>query len=85
MSSSGSGSGGDRSSDEEAEPTIASETVVSKYMHAAEIVNAVLADLVKRCTAGTLVIELCEHGDKTITERTANVCCFRFGVNSENV
>jgi len=51
------------------EVTIASSDVIEKYKTAATIANAVLAAIVKECTPGKKIIDLCVLGDKLITEK----------------
>lgn len=60
-------------SDDESEPTTAQDLVVTKYGMAAEIVNAVLKELIAKCKAGQSVLQLCEYGDQQLLDRTGKV------------
>lgn len=56
------------------ENTVAKDIVVTKYKMAAEIVNDTLRKIIARCEAGdAMVQELCEFGDKLLSEETAKV------------
>ncbi|XP_054712156.1 proliferation-associated protein 2G4-like [Uloborus diversus] len=59
--------------DETEEPTIAQDLVVTKYKMAAEMVNRVLNQLIKKCVPGASVISICENGDELLTEETGKV------------
>ncbi|KAL0487233.1 metallopeptidase family M24 protein [Acrasis kona] len=50
------------------------ESVLQKYRLAAEVVNAAIAYLQKECVPGKRVVEICELGDKFITENAKK--CF---------
>ncbi|XP_011884104.1 PREDICTED: proliferation-associated protein 2G4-like [Vollenhovia emeryi] len=58
---------------EETEKTIAEDLVVTKYKMAGEIVNRALKQVLDKCVVGTSVREICEFGDKTLTEETSKV------------
>ncbi|RHZ81457.1 hypothetical protein Glove_120g149 [Diversispora epigaea] len=47
--------------------------ISSKYRSAADIVNAVLPEIIKKLTPGSSVAELCQHGDKLIFSHTSKV------------
>jgi len=55
------------------EQTIATDLVVTKYKMAADMVNAILKQVVAKCAAGVNVLEVCELGDKLLTEETGKV------------
>merc|ERR1712012_394570 len=55
------------------EQTIAQDLVVTKYKMAAEIVNGILKTLVTKSVAGVKILELCEEGDKLLSEETIKV------------
>jgi len=55
------------------EQTIAQDLVVTKYKMAAEIVNGILKTLVTKSVAGAKILELCEEGDKLLSEETVKV------------
>lgn len=55
------------------EQTIATDLVVTKYKMAADMVNAILKQVVAKCVAGAKAIELCELGDKLLAEETFKV------------
>lgn len=55
----------------EEEQTCRIEAVVTKYKAAGEIVNRTLDTLIKKCVAGASVIDLCELGDKLLTDQTS--------------
>jgi len=58
---------------EEKEKTIAEDVVITKYKAAGDIVNKVLKNLVDKIAAGVNVIDICEEGDKQITEETSKI------------
>ncbi|KMQ93402.1 proliferation-associated protein [Lasius niger] len=58
---------------EETEKTIAEDLVVTKYKMAGEIVNRILKQVLDKCIAGASVREICEFGDKLLTEETSKV------------
>lgn len=58
---------------EQDEPTIAKDLVVTKYKMAAEIVNDVLKKLMEKCTDGTNALDVCVLGDKLLLEDTGKV------------
>ncbi|RWS16825.1 proliferation-associated protein 2G4-like protein [Dinothrombium tinctorium] len=58
---------------DDAEKTIATDIVVTKYKMGGEMVNRVLKELIKKCVAGESVIAICEHGDKLLNEETSKV------------
>ena len=62
----------DHSSDEE-EQTISTDSVVTKYKMASEMVNKILKEVIVKCVDGGSVLEICEFGDKRIEEETAKV------------
>jgi len=64
-------SGSDTENEEE--PTIAQDVVVTKYKVAGEIVNTVLKKLIEKCVAGAKLHELCEFGDNTINEECGKI------------
>ncbi|XP_019871396.1 proliferation-associated protein 2G4 [Aethina tumida] len=55
------------------EKTIAEDIVVTKYKMAGEIVNRVLKQVIDKCVAGASVREICEFGDKLLTDETSKV------------
>jgi len=55
------------------EQTIAQDLVVTKYKMAAEIVNGILKTLVSKSVAGAKILDLCEEGDKLLSEETIKV------------
>jgi len=55
------------------EQTIAQDLVVTKYKMAAEIVNTILKTLVSKSVAGAKILDLCEEGDKLLSEETIKV------------
>jgi len=55
------------------EKTIAEDLVVTKYKMAGEIVNRVLKQIVEKCIVDASVREICEFGDKLLTEETSKV------------
>jgi len=57
----------------EKEKTIAEDVVITKYKAAGDIVNKVLKNLVDKIAAGVNVIDICEEGDKQITEETSKI------------
>ncbi|CAH1773839.1 unnamed protein product [Owenia fusiformis] len=62
----------DHDSDDEVQ-TIAEDIVVTKYKMAAKLVNEILEQVSAKCVEGAKVLELCEFGDKLLTDGTANV------------
>lgn len=66
------GRGSDSDSEDE-EPTIAEESVVTKYKSAGEIANRILRNIIEASTAGSTVCSLCQLGDKLILEETSKV------------
>ena len=62
----------DHSSDEE-EQTISTDSVVTKYKMASEMVNKILTEVIAKCVDGGSVLEICQFGDKRIEEETAKV------------
>jgi curved DNA binding protein len=60
-------------SGDEGEQTIAKDIVVTKYNMAADIVNAVLKELISKCNADQSALELCDYGDQQLNERTSKV------------
>lgn len=66
------GRGSDSDSEDE-EPTIAEESVVTKYKSAGEIANGILRKIIEASTAGSTVCSLCQLGDKLILEETSKV------------
>ena len=61
------------SSHEEENETLSNDTVVNKYMVAAEITNAVLKEVIAAVKEGVEVGSLCDLGDKAIVERTSKI------------
>ncbi|VDM01421.1 unnamed protein product [Schistocephalus solidus] len=59
--------------DSDEEPTASDETVLNKYKVAAECAHTVLQELLKLCTDGANIIELCSLGDKRIVEETSKL------------
>ncbi|BHF61436.1 Proliferation-associated protein 2G4 [Sparganum proliferum] len=59
--------------DSDEEPTASDETVLNKYKVAAECAHIVLQELLKQCTDGANIIELCSLGDKRIVEETSKL------------
>ncbi|OQR66863.1 proliferation-associated protein 2G4-like [Tropilaelaps mercedesae] len=57
----------------EEEQTCRIEAVVAKYKTAGEIVNRTLVKLIEKCVAGASVIDICEFGDKTLTDETSMI------------
>merc|ERR1712178_658459 len=55
------------------EQTIAQDLVFTKYKMAAEIVNGILKTLVSKSVAGAKILDLCEEGDKLLSEETIKV------------
>lgn len=55
------------------EPTISQDIVVTKYNMAADIVNAVMKDLLGKSVPGQSVGEMIDLGDKELSERTSKV------------
>ncbi|KRZ56393.1 Proliferation-associated protein 2G4, partial [Trichinella nativa] len=55
------------------EDSIARDSVVTKYSAAGNIADEVLKELIGKCVENQSVRELCEFGDKSITERAAKV------------
>lgn len=66
------GRGSDSDSEDE-EPTIAEESVVTKYKSAGEIANRILRKIIEDSAAGSTVCSLCQLGDKLILEETSKV------------
>lgn len=66
------GRGSDSDSEDE-EPTIAEESVVTKYKSAGEIANRILRKIIEASTTGSTVCSLCQLGDKLILEETSKV------------
>jgi len=62
----------DNSSDEE-EQTISTDSVVTKYKMASEMVNKILLEVIAMCAAGESVLGICEFGDMRIEEETKKV------------
>ncbi|GBG58993.1 hypothetical protein CBR_g24341 [Chara braunii] len=59
--------------EEKKELDLSNPDVVTKYKLAAEIVNKALASVVSECKPGVRVVDLCEKGDKFITDQCATV------------
>lgn len=57
----------------ESKYTPANDLVVTKYNMAAAVVNAVMQEIFKKCLPGQSVLELCEFGDKQLTEKTGQL------------
>nr|CAX74794.1 Proliferation-associated protein 2G4 [Schistosoma japonicum] len=57
----------------DAEQDVLDDTVVNKYKMAAEVTNAVLIELIGLCTDGANIVELCELGDKRISEKVSQL------------
>jgi methionine aminopeptidase len=62
----------DNSSDEE-EQTISTDSVVTKYKMASEMVNKILLEVIAMCAGGESVLGICEFGDMRIEEETKKV------------
>jgi len=62
----------DHSSDEE-EQTISTDSVVTKYKMASEMINKILKEVLDKSVDGASVLAICEFGDKRIEEETAKV------------
>ena len=62
----------DHSSDEE-EQTISTDSVVTKYKMASEMINKILKEVLAKCVDGGSVLAICDFGDKRIEEETAKV------------
>ncbi|KAK9813970.1 hypothetical protein WJX73_007488 [Symbiochloris irregularis] len=60
-------------SEDQPELDLSNTDVVTKYKAAADLTNGALAHVVKLCTAGTKVVEICEKGDQFITEAAVKV------------
>ncbi|KAL8621726.1 Proliferation-associated protein 2G4 [Nucella lapillus] len=58
---------------EDQEPTPAQDIVVTKYKMAGDMVNAILKELIGKCSVGTSVLELCQLGDSRLKEETNKV------------
>jgi len=60
----------DIDSEEEIEETadLSSPDVVDKYKAAAEVANKVMVAVIKQCVADKKIVDICEQGDKLITE-----------------
>jgi len=57
---------------EEEENTLSSD-IMTKYKTAAEIANAALTAVIKECTSGKKIIDICLSGDKIITDKLASI------------
>lgn len=55
------------------EETLATPGVLDKYQAAGKICNAVLEKVIKKCTPGANIVDICEFGDKEIEAETAKV------------
>ncbi|XP_013391205.1 proliferation-associated protein 2G4 [Lingula anatina] len=55
------------------EPTIAQDIVVTKYKMAGDMANDILKQVVEKCVAGAKIVEICEFGDKLMLEETGKV------------
>ncbi|ULT96538.1 hypothetical protein L5515_011940 [Caenorhabditis briggsae] len=53
--------------------TLSNDAVVTKYQVAAEITNAVLKEVIANIKEGAVVGDLCDIGDKMISERTGKL------------
>lgn len=62
----------DHSSDEE-EQTISTDSVVTKYKMASEMINKILKEVLDKSVDGASVLAICEFGDQRIEEETAKV------------
>uniref|UniRef100_A0A915HZB5 Peptidase M24 domain-containing protein n=1 Tax=Romanomermis culicivorax TaxID=13658 RepID=A0A915HZB5_ROMCU len=71
--SSPSDSESENESKNESKYTPANDLVVTKHNMAAAVVNAVLQEIFKKCLPGQSVLELCEFGDKQLTEKTGQL------------
>ncbi|CAM8960341.1 unnamed protein product [Rhodiola kirilowii] len=58
---------------EEKELDLSSPEVVTKYKTAADIVNKALQLVLSACKPTAKIVDICEKGDKFITEQTGNV------------
>jgi curved DNA binding protein len=66
----------DRMSDEELSDTeseTSNQEVITKYKAAADIVNRALAEVIKECVPGKLIVDLCNLGDKFINDQLGTV------------
>ncbi|KAK9830632.1 hypothetical protein WJX81_007059 [Elliptochloris bilobata] len=58
---------------EEEELDLSNSDVVTKYKAAADITNSVLAELLRKCTAGAKIVDVCSAGDEAIEQATLKV------------
>lgn len=56
------------------EADLSKDEVVNKYRQAADIVNAAIQAVLKRCVPGADVLETCTLGDKLITLQVSPQC-----------
>jgi len=65
----------DIDSEEEIDDTVdlSDSNVVTKYQTAAEVANKVIAAVIKECVADKKIVDICELGDKMITDLVAGV------------
>jgi len=70
----GGGAAADPTEEEvERNQSLTSPEVVTKYQEAAKIANSVLLEVIAKCTAGAVVIEICKFGDVSIVEKLSKV------------
>ncbi|CAG5122917.1 unnamed protein product, partial [Candidula unifasciata] len=58
---------------ESVETTPANDVVVTKYKMAGDMVNTILKELIAKVKDGATVLELCEFGDRRLSEETSKV------------
>eukprot|EP00794_Sanderia_malayensis_P017632 gene17632-19386_t len=63
----------DYDSQDEEDPTIADDVVVTKYKMAGDMANRVLRSVLEQCVEGASARSICEQGDKMILEETGKV------------
>jgi len=63
----------DYDSQDEEDPTISDDVVVTKYKMAGDMANKVLRSVLEQCVDGASARQICEHGDKLILEETGKV------------
>lgn len=60
-------------SDVEEETTLTDSDVLSKYKEAAEIATGAIQAIIKECTPGKKIVDLCLLGDKFVTDKLAGM------------
>lgn len=63
----------DLDAQEEEDPTISDDVVVTKYKMAGDMANRVLRSVLGQCVDGASARAICEHGDKMILDETHKV------------